>query len=422
MFTIETDKNQNIKVQTDNKSMKPDTVIKQSKSENSFDYDLNIKGYGGGLFNYQSYNVNTPLIGAQVLAGLKYNITESMYVKLHSKTEARKSFIGPKGTKLTLDQYQEYAYGKFGVLNNYGEINFELKYQWMYRPTWPDLYQPNPLGFNGVPDPKYDSYLPTDRNSYQRISPELNFIFTKVENLEIYLNPGYLRNIDNSDPAFNINVPTHLTPSSYSSLFLVVGAKYEGVKPLKMELINKVESSTYDIALARDAITGKTHYMTSPNPLYIELNNKTTVALGIYFEKIKLEVKPIASLDFNVDQYQGYYSYTGFEPGIEIKQKIKNFQYSIKFSEDLQNYASTSFDSTKTLDNKTLYKYYTKASLDLGYSLSKNLEIFAEGDMLIKKTNYPPYVPGVNPATKNYDINFSFNNFSVNSGVTYKFK
>jgi len=407
------------KEQTDTE---PGSKSKREKDGKMFSFALDLKAYGGELVNYESYKMSTPLIGAAAGVSVNADITENMFFNVLSKSEGRKTFSPFPGTKLNFDQFRQYLRGRYGVSGKYGELELDVGYLLSLRPSWPDLYQPNPLNFGGTADPKFGAYLPTDRNSYQRFTPEINYTFTMIKDLEILAGTGFVRNIENTDPAFDPNVPTHITPSSYSGFFVNAEVKYKGIKHIEIEFTNRFESANYDTALARDALTGKTHYATTPNPKYKDTNNKSTLAVSLEFKKIKLEIKPFFAYDINTDSFQGYYSYTGLEPGIEIRQKLGAFRYALKISGDFQTFGPNSYDAAKTLDGKALFKNYLKGSLELTYRLNKHFELFAEGDMLMKTTNYPPYVPGVNPAKRNYDINFAFNNYSAHAGVSYKFR
>jgi hypothetical protein len=412
---------------------KLETGNRNKNASNLFDFSLNASVYGGGMFGYQSLDVDSPVTGLNLKALFNINLPKTWYLTVIDKVEAEKAFEGAQNTAYTLDSLKNNAKIKFGFDNDKVDISANMNWAWQYRPQWPDLYQPNPLRYVDTLDPAFDDYMPTDRNSYNKFEPELSFDFSGVKNLGIRFNTSFVRYIEEEDPNFDPAVPTHLTPSTYSGYSGDLKLSYKFSKVFSLELANKAEFREYDNELARDSTTGKTHYSTQPNPNYTEFNNKITLAPEIKISSISLTIKPFFALDINEDLFEGYYSYTGYEPGIEIEQKIGKFKYIIGFSYDMQEFGPDSFDPVTvydqntgaisdygTTDGETLYKHYTKANLELEYRINNSFEIFIEGKMVLKTTNYPDYIPGANPSSKNYSIDFNYENYYIRSGVTYK--
>ena len=399
--------------------IKSSTVGNKKEGKNPVEFKLALKAAGGGLFNYNEYAVNSPLASASALADLNFLLGQNGYLKFNYEAEGVKLFESVPGTIYTLDQLQQQAQLKLGLQNNTLDFEAKMKYRWMLRPSWPDLYQPNPLVYGAASDPDFGSYLPTDRNSYHRLEPVVSLDYKGIQNVPLSLTTSYIRNLEYVDPNYSASLPSHLPPTTYSAFNGEIAVIFKTSDSVHIKLANETEYRTYDFELARDSVTGKTHYTKTPNPLYQELGNKTTLGFDFILASIGMKIKPFASLDINIDLFQGYYSYTGITPGIEIQQKAGGFAYKIKFAEELQFFGPNSYDVNKTTDGASLYKYLTRASVNLKYSFNKHVESFIDADMVLKETNYPAYVPGVNPKSKNYAIDFNFKNYSIVGGVIY---
>ncbi|MDH4200493.1 MAG: hypothetical protein OEV66_08955 [Spirochaetia bacterium] len=397
--------------------------LKQEKSDSSnksVDFDLILKASAGEAVNYMSYRVSSPAVDLSADGKLNVKLNKTLYMKLRYKAEGEKLFTAFPGTLYTLDNLDQRTLFQSGYSKGDLDLSACFKYNWILRPKWPDLYQPNPLQFGGTADPLYGSYLPTDRNSYHKLEPGLSMEYNGIKALPFSINLRYIRNLQYIDPLFTQINPTHLTPSAYTGYAAQIEMTYRISKKLYISLANDFEYRSYDYELARDSVTGKTNYKKTPNPLFSKMMNTSALGVLIKFGK-NLSVKPFFGVELNSDLYQGYYSYTGIEPGIEVAHKIGNFRYTLKFSETLQFFDPVnSFDPLKTTDGKTLYKYYTKANLNMKYEFNKHIESFIEAGMFIKQTNYPAYVSGVNPAKKNYNIDFNFTNYSIMGGAAYK--
>ena len=389
------------------------------KERSPIEYSVIFKAAGGGLFNYMEYKVDSPFADATLIASLDLSLTKNILLTMAYKVDGQKSFTPVNGTKYSLDQL--YQQGQIKLEMEIGKVKLEtgMMYSWMLRPSWPDLYQPNPLLFGAKANPEFGSYLPTDRNSYHKLYPEITAGYNGIANLNLELDVHYIRNLEYIDPNYVFFLPTHLTPSTYSGLSGEIKGTYKLSKTLHIKLKNENQYRSYDYELARDAITGKTNFVSTPNPLYREFNNITTLGVDIILTGIKMKIKPFASLDISTDLYQGYYTYTGIEPGIEIEHKIEKFSYSIKFSEEMRFFSPNGFNPTLTTDKKSLYKYYTKGEINLKYRFNKHIESFINAEMLIKQTNYPAYTPGIYPASKNYNIDFNFQNYGIWAGASY---
>jgi len=396
-------------------------IISNEKQNSSFDYNLEFTLFGGGMIGENNLNVTSPLAGLRMIATMEKQVSQNAHAELYYKGEGEKGFLGAQGTSYTLDSIKQYIRIGGDIEKRNWEYSLDVKYLWNYRPKWPDLYQPNPLNFGGAPDPNAQSYLPTDRNSYHRVQPEIGFTYTGASWL-VGFTGSYIRNLEYIDPSFSSAVPIHLTPTIYHAGELEILGKWKKSDRFWLELKNTSEFRVYDIELSRDAVTGRTHYATTPNPNYKEFNNEFVVTPVFRNKAAGLRFYPFAAFLTNIDLFQGYYSYLGFETGFELKQRFHKWKYAFALSEEMQFFGKNGFDPVKTTDGTNLHKYYTKGSADVEFKLGERVEIFLEGKIFMKWTNYPAYVPGVNPGAKNYDIQFGFNNYSLVSGITYKLK
>jgi len=385
-----------------------------------FEFDLKVSLAGGQLINYNEYKINLPVALGKLDGGIKYNFSKEFYAEVGYKIEGQKGFTTLPGTKLTFDEIFQTIQAGAKYSNQIIEIIPMFKYYWMERPAWPDLYQPNPLDYKAGPDPNFGKFLPTNRNSFKKTEIGLKTELKLIEVLPFYIEGNYFRNDEYIDPNYKDTLPTHLVPTIYTAYAFEAGVAYKGLSFLKLYLKNNTESKTYSYELARDAVTGKTNYKKNKNPLYKELSNKTSLDIEFKIASAGIKIIPFFAYTINIDSYQGYYSYNGYEPGLKFQHKINQFEYSLKYSWETQKFGPNSFDKNSTTDLQPLYKNYHKGKAEVSYELNKNFKFFVQGELAIKETNYPPYKPGINPAKKNYDIEFNFQNYQIIAGTIYK--
>ena len=61
----------------------------------------------------------------------------------------------------------------------------------------------------------------------------------------------------------------------------------------------------------------------------------------------------------------------------------------------------------------------TKASLELRWRVKGPWWITAGSGLTIRRTNFPPYEPGVYPASRMYDIDWNYTNWIASLGVEH---
>ncbi len=402
---------------------------KKKKAPSRAKFDLSVSLFGGGRVNYLSYKVKTPALGASVNTKLSYKLTDVLTSIFRYNFFIEKQFNDVDQSSSTLDKMTNYLSARLNYkASKKLTWGFNVNYKWVLKPDWPDHYQTNPAVFSAAFNRGDIQLLPTDRYSYHRIRFSVSENYKIRDYLPLFGLLGYTRKIAIVDSNFSANNPNHLTPSDYHVLLLTVGIKYKKKrKLLNGELSNTLKKTWDTVQLSRDATTGITHFSTTPNPLYEEINNNTTLKVIFNFRKQKLKITPSYNLEINIDEFQGYYSFIGNTFGLEIAQKLsKSFKYKFKASGEIQSFGSNSYGTSAShiplTSGSRYFKHYIKLKLKTIYSVSRHLDLFFRSFLVIKNTNFPNYVPGVNPTsgTRNYDIDFSYTNFSFDLGVTYK--
>ncbi len=402
---------------------------KKKKAPSRLKFDLSASVFSGGRFNYLSYKVKTPALGASVKTKLSYKLTDVLTSIFRYNLFIEKQFIDVDRSSSTLDKITNYLSARLNYkASRKLTWGFNINYKWVLKPDWPDQYQTNPAVFSAAFNRSDIQLLPTDRYSYHRIRFAISGDYKIRSYLPVFSQLGYTRKIATVDSNFSTANPNHLTPSDYHVLLLTVGIKYKKKKRLlNGELSNTLKKTWDTVQLSRDAATGVTHFTTTPNPLYEEINNNTTLKAIFNFRKQKLKVTPSYNLEINIDEFQGYYSFIGNTFGIEVAQKLsRKLKYKFKASGEIQNFGSNSYGTSAShiplTSGSRLYKHYIRLKLKAIYTMSKHFDLFFRSSLVIKNTNFPNYIPGSNPTsgTRNYDIDFSYTNFSFDFGVTYK--
>ena len=403
-----------------------DDNIKSPSSSTPF-FDMYLKAYGGEMFNYNSYDVTSPLAGITAWFKLYFNKDRAKYQYVTYKVNGEKLFTNVSKTINTLDSITNRLKVRFGSRNGDLHTGINVSYDWVIKPSWPDLYQPNPRVYTAGSNQQI-SYDSTDRYSYHKLGVDYTWARPIKNNRSLYWNAGIFRKFGYEDPNYDLAVPTRLAPDVYTGIKGRIGVKdTDDQRPVGREFSNTIEFRYYDSKLARDAVTGFTNYLSNPNPNYMLINDKTVYMLEFRIPKSSMTIKPYGVLELNIDPYAHYYSFVGGKVGFILNQKIfaEKVEYKVKASFEYQQFGASAYGTSAThpplTDGTYLYKMYVDAGLEINYMFSQSFEYFIEGGLSIKRTNYPSYVPGVNPVSgRNYDIDFSFNNYSVRSGFTYR--
>lgn len=405
--------------------------LKLKKDSPAYDFKFTLQG--GQVINYMNYSITSPLIGAGFDFSGDFGRFGYFEPSVGYSIHAEKFFLNAEKSENTLDTVEQKLDLKIDYKNRPVKISVDLNYDWVLRPGWPDLYQPDPLTYNSSYNLDNINYPATDRYSYHKINPELGFQYRIRPRYPIDVKAGYIKMIGYADPNYDSAKPTHLAPDLYSKIYGEVGIRRHSRKYLiNFSIKNRYSMLTHEEELARDRVSGLTHYSTTPNPLYEETHNETDVSVTFNIAAVKLKITPLYAYHINTDEFQGYYSYTEHEFGIKLRQSLLggNLRYRIKAVRKLRTYTSDGYGVATghfpLTDGDTLYKNYWVINSKIDFKIDENISVFAGFNMKIKETNYPSYVPGVNPTgdtanpgTKNYDIDFSFINYRFDIGVSY---
>lgn len=273
-----------------------------------------------------------------------------------------------------------------------------------WRPDWPDLYQRDATG-----------YMPgTDRYSYLswRVGGALHARPFDRQHLRIryrYVSLAYQH-----DPAFDPAAPMHLTPRDNGQhevdvSWRVLGEGYAaGVK------FGYDHRQDFTL-LARDAGTG----YTSGNPLQRLNRAEPAVELELKRFEGRLDVRLEYGYQVQDDPFQGYYSYQGHHPTVVIGYA---FTDALAAKLRLEGWFRTFGPSSKanTSDGNRLYDDKGLVKGELRYALRSGFSLVGEGEWIRRETNYPDYIPGVFPATRFYDIHWSYTNLRAIAGVEWR--
>lgn len=414
-------------------------TVKEPKSKNGADflkYSLEVLLQGGQVENYSLYEVSSPVTGGGVDFDLSFEKSKRFIPFLAYSLYGEKFFKPVDKSDHTLDSVDQDAEAGVKYKADNFTLTVKMNYSFVYRPEWPDLYQPNPYLYSASYNPDDITLDSTDRYSYHLYNPEAGFSYRIKDTMNLNLETGYARKKGFEDPHFDPSLPGHLTPDNYSKVYGDISFKnFNNRRLFNYKISNHYYVLKSDDELSRDRITGRTHYITGPNPLYEEWHNKTELDLILVIGKLNMKIRPFYAYRINTDTFQGYYSYTEHDFGIKIQQRLlkKKLKWSAKGERRLRTYTDDGYDYYSATgghlpltDGSVLYKNYWIVNLKVSYDLGKSIEIFGKYMYKEKETNYPSYVPGVNPTTditqpgtKNYDINFSYTNQRFDLGVKY---
>ncbi len=414
-------------------------TAKESKTKNGegfFKYSLEAFVQGGEVENYSLYRVSSPVMGGGVDIELSYEKSKKVIPALAYSLYGEKFFKPVEKSDYTLDSVEQNS--SAGITYKTGRLSFvaEMNYRFVYRPDWPDLYQPDPYLYDAGYDLNNVKLDSTDRYSYHMYNPEAGFLYRIKKTMRINLDAGYVRKRGYEDRNFDPSLPGHLTPDNYSKVYGEISFNnFSNRRVFNYKVSNRYYLMESDEELSRDRVTGKTHYITGPNPLYKEWNNKTELDLILVVRKLNMKIRPFYAYRINTDTFQGYYSYTEHDFGIKFQQRLlkKKLKWSVmgerrlrSYTDDGYGYSGATGGHFPLTDGTVLYKNYWIVNLKVGYTVGRSLEVFGRYMFKDKDTNYPSYVPGVNPTTditqpgtKNYDIDFSYTNQRFDLGVKY---
>lgn len=287
-----------------------------------------------------------------------------------------------------------------------------------WRRGWPDLYQP--LGGGG--------FAPTSRWSHldQRFAVEL--VGTPVRRHRVRLGYRYLLSDYIADPAFEpIQEPMHLTPLDHTRHGLELGWRYVGRGFRLMAGVSGF-SRQDTFLFARDARTGKTHSGPGgrpPNPLQSRRGAEPSAGGKLWLFERRLELEASYGLELVEDRFQGYYSYTGHHPELKLEYSpVARLSLRASAEAWLRRYGEHSYQEGAGHPPLSFGDRRVDRRGVLGgalrFALRPDLAANLEGQWVVRKTNFPSYVPGVFPSRRAYSIDWSYKNWRVLAGLEYR--
>ena len=286
------------------------------------------------------------------------------------------------------------------------------------RPNWPDLRQPTA-----------DGHLGTDRYSYgtRRVGGGVTVHPARRH----WLRSSYeyrLADYD-ADPAFQpIEHPTHLAPFDHEKHLADLAYHYS-TRRLRIGVGADGFIKHNFFWFSRDAHTGFTHAAPrgrEPNPLQ---------TLGRVVPRVDVKLKPLKNQlelylryahELQEDPFQGYYSFSGPNPRIELRYSPVALLWLHAGAELWwRRYGAGSYRQGighPELDSGDR-RHDHRVSTELGakLSLGKVCALTLQGSYLLRETNFPDYEPGVFPPTRNYSIDWDYRNFRVEAGIEARF-
>lgn len=407
---------------------------KTEKSRNStknkigdMDYDIELMLKYNQVHNYNTYNIDSPALEGGLNAGAKIRHNSKVYTDIDYKLDVMLFAKDVERSNYTLNSIDQSFNADLNLREGEYTYSAFFNFDWVIKPDWPDHYQPDPAVYDPAVAPDDIRLKSTDRFSYRKFEPGLRLKYRISDDFYSRFAIGITKKTGYTDSNYHPENPTHLTPEEYTAVFADAGLRFSDSKsPVNFHGKNRLTYLKEDEALARDRVTGITNYSTSPNPLYKELNNRTNLDVTFNINSIKMEITPGYSFEYNRDMYEGYYTYTGHTLGMELRHRpFKKIRYKLKADYEYIKYTDNGYGPSAShvplKEGSVLYKKYTTFEGMIEYLYNRELTIFADYMIKEKETNYPDYVPGSFPgATKNYDIDFSYDSYRAGMGVKYR--
>ncbi len=289
------------------------------------------------------------------------------------------------------------------------------------RQGWIDLYQPKTTG----------GYEHTGRYSYFEWFFSLGAVAKPARGQRVELDYRFRPTDYRDDPAFNANAdPNHLVPGDRSEHLLTVSWRLRE-KPYTLEVYSEARWRYYEHAFSRDALTGKTHAGPGgppPNPLYSQRTLEPGMKAAMDFgREVNLEVR--YGFESSADLYQGYYSSSAHKPELRMHWRRRHALFDApvelfaKAAYEARSYGPNSYapgpghPALLFGDHRTEQRY--GLGVDIKQGIAKPWSMFASADLLVRRSNFPPYEAGVFPASKQYNIDWNYENWMLVAGVEY---
>ena len=277
----------------------------------------------------------------------------------------------------------------------------------VWRPNWPDQYQPLADG----------TLLRTDRHSYYKRHAGAGLRVRPFARNHIRLEYDYSIKEYKQDPNFDpVERPNHLTPpNQYEHSIEATWRVYLGKHNIGLRL--RLYRRHYTFTFARDRYTGSTHAGPGgppPNPLqeYVGKIPELFAKLALW---PRLSLRASFRTAFREDTFQGYYSYAEPEGRLGFDWRVTSgFRARLGLALSWRKYGPGSYmegPSHPPLDfGIRRQDYRAKVNLELRQRLSRHFHLVLDSGVLSRETNFPDYQPGVFPANASYDIRWDYTN------------
>ena len=286
----------------------------------------------------------------------------------------------------------------------------------VWRPNWPDLYQPTAEG----------GLLPTDRFSYWRRRGDVGVLALPGKSTKLRAAFSYSLYDYRQDPAFRpVDEPNHLPPSDREELELKTSVSTT-LGPLRPQLNASFWTRDYFFVFARDKLTGKTHAGPRglpPNPLYATRGFEPELVLTL---RLPIgSVRSAYSVQFVEDTFQGYYSSVEHHPSLALRWLAsKSLTVDLSGELSLRRYGANSYVAGRSHPALTFgdrrQDQLKSVQLEASWKLSKEWTLLATGKLTTRNTNFPPYEPGVFPRSAQYDVQWNYDNWRLSAALQYR--
>lgn len=311
-----------------------------------------------------------------------------------------------------------------------GELGLEVRYRngprfrvtggaglrAVWRPSWPDLYQPQGDGV-------YDT---TDRYSFWERRAELGLAAIPFRHQHARVRYRYRLLDYATDPAFApVAAPTHLAPFDKARHEVALSWRYLGEGWKLGATLDLFHESAY-FQFARDAGTGLTHAPPGgppPNPLQVIRGAEPAIEGEVELAHGAVVVSAGYGLELVEDPFQGYYSYVGHHPSLAASAKVGPIKTKVGIEAWLRRYGDGSYQPgaghPPLLWGDRRADRRVAVTAGVAWTIARGLAVTFESRVLVRRTNLPPYVPETYPAGREYDIDWSYDNWQALLGLAF---
>jgi hypothetical protein len=283
----------------------------------------------------------------------------------------------------------------------------------VWRLGWPDPYQPDPAD-PAVSAPR--SLLKTDRYSYTALHAGASAYLKPERHHHLRARWRVVSYDYQRDPAFDETdvTPTHLTPRDNVRNDLDLSWRYVAEA---WALAARLDSSFRrdKVYPARRARSGAA----------VPFSHQ---ALNDYEPRVELELRRLApglkaSLELGWavrdDTFEGYYSYAGPHPQVVVEwAATERLSLAAGAQAWWLRYGPDARASTE--DGKRLYDHRGEVKGEVRYALGRGVALLGQAAWQVRTTNYPDYVPGAFPSTRNYDVSWDYTNTRALVGAEWR--